>query len=87
LNIKYINKTIFYLIMYMLNNQPLDIILKNNIIKYLEEPIKVLENNYCSTKLLSFYKKQKFKSKLYKNKYRYIWYCIHIILFYILLYI
>ena len=71
----------------MLNNAALDIILKNNIIKYLEEPIKVLENDYDSTKLLTFYKKQKLKNKLYKNKCRYIWCCIHIILFYILFYI
>ena len=71
----------------MLNNAALDIILKNNIIKYLEEPIKVLENDYDSTKLLTFYKKQKIKNKLHKNKYRYIWCYIHIILFYILFYI
>ena len=71
----------------MLNNQSLDMILKTNIIKYLEEPTKVLENDYNSTKLLKFYKKQKLKSKLYKKKHRYIWCCIHIILFYILFYI
>tara|TARA_Y100000741_G_scaffold18890_1_gene14229 strand:+ start:1131 stop:1352 length:222 start_codon:yes stop_codon:yes gene_type:complete len=70
----------------MLNNSGLDNILKNNIIKYLEEPIKVLENDYDSTKILTFYNKQKLKRKLNKNKnkYRYTWYCIHIILFYIL---
>ena len=70
--------------MYTLNNQMLDMILQYDIIKYLEEPIKVIENDYNSTKLLKFYKKQKLKNKLYKNKYRYIWCCIHIILFYIL---
>lgn len=52
--------------MYMLNNAALDIILKNNIIKYLEEPIKVLENDYDSTKLLIFYKKQKLKRNFIK---------------------
>ena len=50
----------------MLNNAALDIILKNNIIKYLEEPIKVLENDYDSTKLLIFYKKQKLKRNFIK---------------------
>jgi len=71
----------------MLNNEALDIILKNNIIKYLNNPVEVIEHEYDSTKLLTFYKKQKLKNKLYKNKCRYIWCCIHIILFYILFYI
>ena len=71
----------------MLNNTALDIFLKNNIIKYLEEPIKVLENDYDSIRLVTFYNKQKLKKKHYKNKYRYIWCCIQIILFYILVYI
>lgn len=50
----------------MLNNAALDVIFKNNIIKYLEKPIKVLENDYDSTKLLIFYKKQKLKRNFIK---------------------
>ena len=65
-----------------ISNTVLDRILEEQIVQYLNKPVKVCENNYDSTKLVTFYNKQKSKRNFYK--YKYFCYCIHIILFYIL---
>ncbi len=70
--------------MNILNNALLDNMLQNNIINYLNKPVKVYDHDYDSTKLVRFYNKQKIKrEKLYK-KYKYIFCCIYIILVYVL---